>query len=121
MVPHTTTGEWQSFEGRMRQRRAQRLAMRADVAAGGGCVDEAREALAEARKLAPRLAELDRVEQKLNAAARAAAPVDLPLAPHTAAPPTAPADHPQPRAIALLPQRDEDRHHSPRILATIAA
>jgi len=66
MVSHTATGEWQSFEGRMRRRRAERLALRADVAADAGCIEEAREALAEARHLAPTLADLDRIEHKLD-------------------------------------------------------
>ena len=66
MVSHTATGEWQSFEGRMRRRRAERLALRADVAADAGCIEEAREALAEARTLAPTLPELDRIEHKLD-------------------------------------------------------
>jgi hypothetical protein len=66
MVSHTATGEWQSFEGRMRRRRAERLALRADVAADAGCIEEAREALAEARALAPTLPELDRIEHKLD-------------------------------------------------------
>ena len=55
MVSHTSTGEWQSFEVRMRHRRAERLALRAEVAAEAGCVDDARECLAEARSLAPKL------------------------------------------------------------------
>jgi len=66
MVSHTATGEWQSFEGRMRRRRAQRLALRADVAADAGCLEEAREALDEARKLAPTLPDLDRIQHKLD-------------------------------------------------------
>lgn len=72
MVSHTATGEWQSFEGRMRRRRAERLALRADVAADAGCVEEARQALAEARMLVPNLADLDRIQNKLDS------PVELP-------------------------------------------
>jgi hypothetical protein len=66
MVSHTSTGEWQSFEGRMRRRRAERLALRADVAADAGCEVEAREALEEARRLVPSLPDLDRIEWKLD-------------------------------------------------------
>ena len=76
MVSHTATGEWQSFEGRMRRRRAERLALRADVAADAGCIQEAREALAEARKLAPTLPDLDRIEHKLDRSVEL--PPDLP-------------------------------------------
>ena len=72
MVSHTATGEWQSFEGRMRRRRAERLALRADVAADAGCVEEARQALAEARMLVPNLADLDRIQNKVDS------PVELP-------------------------------------------
>jgi hypothetical protein len=70
-VSHTNTGEWQSFELRMRRRRAERLVLRADVAADNGCLAEAREALAEARQLAPTLPDFERIEQKLAAAERA--------------------------------------------------
>src|SRR4029078_10780277 len=76
MVSHTATGEWQSFEGRMRRRRAERLALRADVGADAGCIDEAREALAEARRLAPTLPDLDRIEHKLDRSVEL--PPDLP-------------------------------------------
>jgi hypothetical protein len=66
MGSHTTTGEWQSFEARMRRRRAERLALRADIAVEAGCPDEARACLEEARRLAPALPECARVEQKLR-------------------------------------------------------
>jgi hypothetical protein len=61
-ISHTSSGEWQSFEGRMRRRRAERCILRAEVAAEAGCLEEARAALDEARKLAPGLAEIDAVE-----------------------------------------------------------
>lgn len=48
---HVATTEWQSFEVRMRRRRADRCVMRAEVALEAGCVDEARDALDEARQL----------------------------------------------------------------------
>jgi len=71
MASHTATGEWKSFEIRMRRRRAERLVLRADVAAEAGCFDEARASLDEARALwpyAPRLAE---VQQRVDTAAEA--------------------------------------------------
>src|SRR5262245_12543296 len=55
MTPHTATGEWKSFERRMRQRRVDRLLLRADVAMEYGCHEDARDCLAEARQLAPEL------------------------------------------------------------------
>lgn len=67
MASHTATGEWKSFEIRMRRRRAERLVLRASVAADAGCFDEARAAIDEARTLwlgAPGLADL---EQRLTA------------------------------------------------------
>ncbi len=64
-ISHTSSGEWQSFEARMRRRRAERCILRAEVAAEAGALDDAREALAEARKLAPGLAEIDTVEARL--------------------------------------------------------
>jgi hypothetical protein len=67
MGSHTGTGEWQSFEARMRRRRAERLASRADVAVAAGRRDEARECLEEGRALAPALPEFDRIEAQLRA------------------------------------------------------
>jgi hypothetical protein len=49
--PHTSTQEWQSFEIRMRRRRAERCLVRAEVALEAGFEDEARAALDEARRL----------------------------------------------------------------------
>jgi hypothetical protein len=68
MVSHTTTGEWMSFEARMRRRRADRLLLRADVATEAGCVDEAVECLAEIRRIDPSLPGLEAVEQKIQVA-----------------------------------------------------
>lgn len=70
MLSHTTGTDWQSFESRMRRRRAERLALRADVAADAGCPDEARGCLEEARTLAPGLPELALIEAKLSAPPR---------------------------------------------------
>src|SRR4051812_43588621 len=55
MVSHTSTGEWQSFESRMRRKRAERLTLRAEIAAEAGCFDDARQCLDEARSIAPGL------------------------------------------------------------------
>ena len=41
MSSHTATGEWQSFEVRMRRRRVERLLIRADAATEAGCVEDA--------------------------------------------------------------------------------
>lgn len=62
MASHTATGEWKSFEIRMRRRRAERLVLRADVAAEAGCLDDARGLIDEARALwagAPGLADVE--------------------------------------------------------------
>ena len=67
MASHTATGEWQSFELRMRRRRADRLVLRANAAADQGHADEARACLEEARQLAPGLPGIDAVQQKLDA------------------------------------------------------
>jgi hypothetical protein len=65
-MSHTTTGEWKSFEVRMRRRRAERLVVRAEAAADAGYVEDAREYLAEARRLAPGVAGIADVERKLT-------------------------------------------------------
>jgi hypothetical protein len=71
---HTNTGEWQSFEVRMRRRRVERLIVRAETALADGNTDEVREALEEARRLAPGVPQIAALEQALETA-----PVDLPL------------------------------------------
>ena len=50
-VSHTSTEQWQSFEIRMRYRRAERCVVRAEAALEAGMEEEARAALAEARTL----------------------------------------------------------------------
>ena len=58
---HTSTQQWQSFEFRMRHRRAERCLHRAEMALDAGLDDEAREAIDEAERLnsySPRLAVL---------------------------------------------------------------
>ena len=66
MLSHTATGEWQSFESRMRRRRAERLTLKAEAAASAGFDDDARACLAEARTLAPDLPELAAAEAALE-------------------------------------------------------
>ncbi len=66
MASHTTTGEWKSFELRMRRRRAERLVLRAQLAAEAGYAEDARLSLAEARQLDPRLPTIDAVEETLD-------------------------------------------------------
>jgi len=68
MASHTATGEWKSFEGRMRQRRVERLLLRADVAIEEGYPEDARACLTEARELAPGLRAIDEIQQRLDAA-----------------------------------------------------
>ena len=59
---HTATQQWQSFEMRMRRRRAERCALRAEVALEAGFPDDAREALDEARRLDPSVADFDALQ-----------------------------------------------------------
>ncbi len=75
---HTGTQQWQSFEIRMRRRRAERCRIRAEFAIEAGCLDDAREALDEARRLQPELPELTVIEQRLaDARVQVAAPVEV--------------------------------------------
>ncbi len=69
MGSHTATGEWKSFEIRMRRRRAERLVLRADVAASEGCLEEARALIDEARTLWSSSPGLADVEGRIDAAA----------------------------------------------------
>lgn len=48
---HTSTQQWQSFEIRMRHRRAERCVIRAEIALEAGFEEDARAALAEAQRL----------------------------------------------------------------------
>jgi hypothetical protein len=73
---HVATTEWQSFEVRMRKRRAGRCVLRADVALDAGFIEDAHEAAAEARSLDPEAPGLADVEQRIAeaiAAVKAAA------------------------------------------------
>jgi hypothetical protein len=55
MASHTATGEWQTYELRMRRRRVERLLQRAEAATKDGRAEEARACLEEAHHLAPEL------------------------------------------------------------------
>lgn len=77
MASHTATGEWQSFEIRMRRRRAERLVLRAEVAAEAGCLDDARASLEEARTLWPNAPGLGDLHQKIQSATAAAVGLQL--------------------------------------------
>jgi hypothetical protein len=74
MPTHTSTPEWQSFENRMRHRRALRCRLRAHIAIEAGHLDAARIALEEARRLEPVAAETTSIERRLNMAEAAALP-----------------------------------------------
>jgi hypothetical protein len=63
---HTATEQWQSFEMRMRHRRAERCRLRAETAFQAGSLDEAEAALAEAKNLEPDALENAHVEQLLS-------------------------------------------------------
>ena len=65
MLSHTGTGEWQSFELRMRRRRAERLVLRGQAATDAGCLDDARTCLAEAQALDPAYPGIAELEKRL--------------------------------------------------------
>lgn len=52
-LPHAATPQWQSFELRMRHRRADRCTRRAELALQAGALDDAWEAIEEARRMNP--------------------------------------------------------------------
>ena len=62
---HVATPQWQSFETRMRHRRANRCLQRAAAAIESGQLAEATEALDEARELNPRAPELEPLLDRL--------------------------------------------------------
>ncbi len=64
-APSVNSGEWQSFEVRMRRRRIERLIVRAEMALANGNTDEVQDALAEARGLDPALPQIAALEAKL--------------------------------------------------------
>lgn len=85
---HLATPQWQSFEMRMRHRRADRCLRRAADAVDAGRLDEASEALEEVRGLDPLNPELQVLSERvtaLQAPPGAAAPVTALQAPMAAA------------------------------------
>src|SRR5687767_8688690 len=85
---HTSTDEWQSFEVRMRRRRAERCVLRAEVALHAGFEEDARLALEEARRLDSSAPDLDALRERIS---------------HLIEPPAAEAPAPPPRRRRLLP------------------
>ncbi len=77
-VSHTSTPQWQSFEFRMRHRKAERCVAHASEALSAGLLDEARAALDEARALAPEMPELLELERRLAAPADPQLPAGMP-------------------------------------------
>src|SRR5215471_8806770 len=65
MASHTATGEWKSFEIRMRRRRAERLIVRAGADIEAGNLEGARAMLAEARALWPGAPGLRTLEERI--------------------------------------------------------
>ena len=82
---HVATPEWQSFEQRMRRRRADRCVRRAEEALGCGRFDEASEALEEARSLDPLHEGLQNLFDRLTDP-RTTATIDQPVTVVAAAP-----------------------------------
>jgi hypothetical protein len=70
---HTTSEQWQSFEVRMRYRRAERCVQRAESALEAGMESDARAALEEARALKPDSPDIAALQSALNARRAAAA------------------------------------------------
>jgi hypothetical protein len=73
-VAHLATPQWQSFEIRMRARKADRCLQRAAAALDDGSVDEANDALEEARQLSPLDPRLQELSARLNALKHPAPP-----------------------------------------------
>jgi hypothetical protein len=67
--PHTSSEQWQSFEVRMRQRRAERCLQRATAALQAGLLDDARKACADVREMDPAHPALAAVEEGIAALA----------------------------------------------------
>src|SRR5687767_764591 len=67
IAAHVATPQWQSFETRMRLRRAGRCLQRAAAAIESGQLADANEALDEARELNPRAPELESLFGRLAA------------------------------------------------------
>lgn len=65
-VAHLATPQWQSFEIRMRARKADRCLQRAAAALDDGSIDEASDALEEARQLSPLDPRLEELSARLD-------------------------------------------------------
>jgi hypothetical protein len=76
---HTESDQWQSFEGRMRRRRAERCLARASAALDAGLIEDARQAWAEAKELDPTLPALTALETGIARSAAQEDPADLHL------------------------------------------
>ena len=63
---HTSTQEWQSFEIRMRRRRAERCLLRAEIALDAGFENDARAALDEARRLDWQSPDFDSLKARID-------------------------------------------------------
>jgi len=66
-VAHVATPQWQSFEIRMRARKADRCLQRAAAALDSGSADDANNALDEARRLSPLDPRLEELSARLDA------------------------------------------------------
>ncbi|HEX5475458.1 MAG TPA: hypothetical protein VFX12_12415 [Vicinamibacterales bacterium] len=66
-APHIATGQWQTFELRMRRRRADGCLRRAEAALAAGRLDDARGAVAEARGLDPDSTQAALIDARLAA------------------------------------------------------
>jgi hypothetical protein len=73
-VAHLATPQWQSFEIRMRARKADRCLQRAAAAFDDGSIDEANDALEEARQLSPFHPRLEELSARLDALKHPAPP-----------------------------------------------
>jgi hypothetical protein len=73
---HISDPEWQSFESRMRARRAERCLQRAATAIHSGSITEARDALDEARVLSPADPRVDDLQMQLDSLSRPAIEVE---------------------------------------------
>ena len=62
---HVSTSEWQSFEVRMRRRRAERCVLRAEAALEAGFEEDARAAIDEAHRLDPQTPDLEALRHQL--------------------------------------------------------
>ena len=74
---HTSSEQWQSFEIRMRHRRAERCLLRAEIALEAGLEADARIALDEARALNPAAPDFETLRTRIAERARIEAPNHL--------------------------------------------